>query len=579
LGLSAQQLLAVPIPEQVALMADAFKRLHDQGINPTSLALVMMGRGAKDLAPELMRGREGIEELRQRAEDAGAVMSGETVAALAEMRQSSTLLDASLKSLGGTLMGQVAPGLKEFDDQLAHSVGNMTALVASGGVVKYAVDAIGNALLTAAGYEKLFLAMLMDIGTLSFGTAAKDWKEINDEIEATANQGLGDLDDQLAKAREQYKALIDEASKTQQLKPPPAYGGNQDALRAEVEAINAQVAAQNAYYNQEVERINSLAKTFQIGEQQKVQMLLAAVDQREAFQIAELQQAMSLQGLTQAQYQKFQDKLTEITQKGTADRQKINDQAMQQYVKEWQSGLDVVTSAFNSQLRGLLAGTTTWSTAMRKIVGDLIIQLIEYFEKLAVEKAALGLTNLFGASPQSFIGALLGGSNPATTALTTATTTLTASINALNATLGGGAVVTTAQTTATVAQTSATTAETAATTAETTAQSGGSLGGGLGALFRLFSIPGFDAGTDYVLRSGLAMIHQGETIVPAARGSGPFTGAGRAGDLHVHAPPISISALDSRSVERFFNDNSNVLMRTIRDAVKRGAHLGLSARW
>ena len=40
---------------------------------------------------------------------------------------------------------------------------------------------------------------------------------------------------------------------------------------------------------------------------------------------------------------------------------------------------------------------------------------------------------------------------------------------------------------------------------------------------------------------------------------------------------INVSALDSQSVDRFFNDNQRQLMRAINDAVKRGAHLGLRA--
>ena len=88
----------------------------------------------------------------------------------------------------------------------------------------------------------------------------------------------------------------------------------------------------------------------------------------------------------------------------------------------------------------------------------------------------------------------------------------------------------------------------------------------------------FDVGTDYVVRGGLALIHPGETIIPAARGSGPYSGA-NAGP-QIHAPVnINVSALDSQSVSRFFNDNSRHMLRAINDAVKRGAHLGLrSAR-
>jgi hypothetical protein len=87
----------------------------------------------------------------------------------------------------------------------------------------------------------------------------------------------------------------------------------------------------------------------------------------------------------------------------------------------------------------------------------------------------------------------------------------------------------------------------------------------------------FDLGTDYVLRGGLAMIHQGETIVPAiARGTGPYAGRGAGMGGTVHAPvSVNISALDSRSVERFFNDNAKHMIRAINKGVQNGAHLGL----
>jgi hypothetical protein len=85
----------------------------------------------------------------------------------------------------------------------------------------------------------------------------------------------------------------------------------------------------------------------------------------------------------------------------------------------------------------------------------------------------------------------------------------------------------------------------------------------------------FDVGTDYVLRSGLAMIHQGEQIKPAV-GSGPYTGkndgGGGGGDTHVG---VHNSALDSRSIERFFNDNAKHMIRAINKGIKGGAHLGL----
>ena len=53
--------------------------------------------------------------------------------------------------------------------------------------------------------------------------------------------------------------------------------------------------------------------------------------------------------------------------------------------------LGSIESAFNSQLRGLLAGTTTWSQAFKKILGDLIIQFIEMCETMVVKWLAAQL--------------------------------------------------------------------------------------------------------------------------------------------------------------------------------------------
>jgi hypothetical protein len=93
---------------------------------------------------------------------------------------------------------------------------------------------------------------------------------------------------------------------------------------------------------------------------------------------------------------------------------------------------------------------------------------------------------------------------------------------------------------------------------------------------RRLLFPLLAVGTDYVVRGGLALIHPGETVIPAARGSGPYTGA--AMGTQVHAPvSLNVSALDSQSVARFFNDNSKHMLRAINDAVKRGAHLGMRA--
>jgi len=348
-------------------------------------------------------------------------------------------------------------------------------------------------------------------------------------------------------------------------------------IGTEIKLLHQGLAQQKIVLDAEV-------RQYKITQDEKYAFLKDATQKEYEAELALLQQKLALDGLSVQAKAKILNQIAELQAKHDTEMIKLDEQARTQEQQAWVSTLSPIETAFNSQLRGLLSGTTSWATAMKKIFGDLVIDIIEYFEKIAVEKAALGLTNLFGASPQGLLSGLLGGglsgggdSQGGGTGAATATG-LTSSMKALTAVFTGGQAVTaaqtaatTAQTTATAAQTTATVAETSATTAETAAQSAG---GGAGIIDGLLPVA-LASGTDYVMRGGLAIIHQGEAVVPAAaRVSGPFTGAGMG--TQVHAPVnISLSALDRQSVARFFSDNKAELMKAIRDSVRSGAHLGL----
>jgi hypothetical protein len=72
-------------------------------------------------------------------------------------------------------------------------------------------------------------------------------------------------------------------------------------------------------------------------------------------------------------------------------------------------------------------------------------------------------------------------------------------------------------------------------------------------------VPSFEVGTSYVPRTGLAMIHQGEAIIPA--------GENRGRGVTVN---LSISALDGQSVYRALTSSRSDLSRVIREAVRDG---------
>jgi len=82
-------------------------------------------------------------------------------------------------------------------------------------------------------------------------------------------------------------------------------------------------------------------------------------------------------------------------------------------------------------------------------------------------------------------------------------------------------------------------------------------------------VPSFDVGSNYVPSNMLAMVHQGERIIPAADnsalmaavGAGGGQGGGQTrGDVHVH---LNVNALDARSVENLFKSNGRAIAKSL----------------
>ena len=316
-----------------------------------------------------------------------------------------------------------------------------------------------------------------------------------------------------------FKELGEASTKLQAPAKP-----NTDATKIAMEQFRTQAKLADIAYRQTQEQLNAAVKLHEISYDQETVALLTALDERKAAQDRVNAAELAASASSAVAYEKYAGQRKIIDAKYAAERQKILDQALEHDAQEWQSGLQPIQTAWDSQLKKLLSGGESFGQAMKHVFADLVLDAIKQLEKLALQKTAVGLASTFGG-PQSALTSLLGGGGQAaaTTANTTALTALTAALMTNTASLGGQAA-----------------AEAAA--------GAGSAGSLLSGFFKLFSIFGFDAGTDYVLKSGLAMIHQGETIVPA-RGTGPFTGAGFAGGGDTHN--WNISAVDATSFQRW----------------------------
>jgi hypothetical protein len=321
-------------------------------------------------------------------------------------------------------------------------------------------------------------------------------------------------------------------------------------VAVQTKAIGDQMKAMQEEATKQKILLDAEVGQFEITQNQKFALLQAEAQKEYETRLALLGRQALLEDSSLKGTQGVLDRLLLLKQRHETEMLRLDEQSIAAQQAQWEHYLSGVTGAFNSQLRGLLEGTTNWHTAMKKMLEDLTIKFIEAVEQMVVKWASGEL------------------------AKTTATTTGAAARKAAEQGAAGAGLLANAAAAVKAIMTDA--AQTFAGVFAFLAPTMGPAAAGPAAAAEasVSAAAVFDAGTDYVVRGGLALIHPGETIIPAARGSGPFTGANVS--PQVHAPvSINISALDSQSVSRFFNDNSTHLLRAINDAVKRGAHLGL----
>lgn len=339
---------------------------------------------------------------------------------------------------------------------------------------------------------------------------------------------------------------------------------DRQAARAAMDDAHGQIQAANLVYQNEMEKLNSALALHQITEQEKTAATIAAINQREDAELAALNAAEAAQQRNAQAIERIENQKNAIIMRSINERVRAEEQAALKSAQEWKAAADQVASAFNSQLQKLLAGTEKWSQAMKTIAADLVLKMIEGQVKATAEflaEKAREVAAALTAEQSKNAAAEAGAALRSAAEVATGQTSILAVIgNAFKSIYASGGQ--------TAAEVSAAVAPEAGPAAPAIGlAAGGAIIAGASGL-----IASADVGTDYVVRSGLALIHQGETIIPSAQTSGPYTGAG----MGVHAPvSVNISALDSRSVERFFNDNARHMIRAINKGVQNGAHLGL----
>jgi hypothetical protein len=560
LGLSAKELIGLPADQYFLRLSDAVSKFAPS-LNLTNAVMAVGGRGVAQLLPLLQLGSEHFREMEAAIKATGATLNDAQAGAFAATHERLTLMGMSLQGLGIKIFSVLKPAIDAAAESTTKWLQSFTA-----DDIRDAANTVGNALITiaqqvaeffvragfsidilkgkfhdlmpslevtltgvaAAAYragediEKPLKDVLARIRAewdkpITFGgseggdPAAKMQAQL-DEIAAAAAAAREKLDAAIPKsgtmaaAVQSFIALQNEvagyASALGKAAPAISMGGK-DAVSARISELQNVIKLQDEAFRQTQERLNSEAKVGQITETQKTQALLAALDARYKAQFVALGEEEEIGGLSKEQHQKILNEKLQLDQKYEADRQKIRDQGMQAEFKAWQSSLDHMASAFNSQLQGLLNKTETWSQAMAKIATNLATQMIETLEKVAIINPLANALKEVPA-PTEFLQSILK-------AIMASVGQVFAGASAFFAPLlGPGAPAAAAA---------------VSTGVEATAK----------------GIASLDVGTDYVVKGGLALIHEGEQIRPAET-SGPWTGGG--GGMTVN---FNLSAIDTQT--------------------------------
>lgn len=389
-GLSAKDLIGLPLDIQMAKFADAVSKFAD-GTNKTA-AIGALNRALVGMIPLLDEGGAGFAKLRQHAEDTGTVMSGQTIAALSKLDHALIGAKTSLTTFGGELVSLASGPLINFANQLATDTGNMTALIESGKLGTYMLADLKLNLELVTMRMVQFGEAQARLLSGHIGGLIDDWKAWQTKIDETTKAGVAGLDALQAKATQAYKQILaanneGENGVKPQVKPVDVNRGNEAGAR--MSALNAELQLEDKNYQQQVAHLNALQKAGIVTEQQKTHALISAVNQREDAELAEIARVRAAGNLSAQQYQELENKKTAVIQAAVAQRQSLTDKQYDAEVATAKKAADAIASAFNAQLQSILQGHETFTQGMEKMFGAMIEMMIAKLVTLIAEWAVL----------------------------------------------------------------------------------------------------------------------------------------------------------------------------------------------
>lgn len=589
IGLSAKELSNLPIDAQFYKIAGAASKFNSD-IQLTNVLMALGGRSMVNLLPIINQGEEGLKKLAKAAHDVGLVVPGFAEAA-ADTELKIKMMDSAIEGLGKRIFLILKPAIDKAVELITNFVKSIDAptiirtVATITGAIASIMSVLGNVAITIS-------AMIT--------TATDDMDKFAKKASAAAGGaaggalggailggGIGAIPGMIAgglagwfgqsyllgdaaaeagnkKIEERRKQLAELITKFQETMagitsglvagddhhgagaPKPSVGAIDYGGRAKIEAEIAAVEGEIAVMRQGLERKKILfqleSDLWKTTENQKYAATMAATQAEVAAEQSKLQQIRDKWPAHSKEWEEANRKMIAATQQAMTEMVRLNADSLRSMQQKWMDVGNAIQSSFNSNLRGLLAGTTSWTQTWKSLIGDMLIYFIQFLEKMlfnwiATKAAELTATQTTEAAKiaaaEAGEAASLAVKIPAFVSDVTASVArVFAGVSAFLAPiLGPAAPEAAAGVSAAV---------------EATAMAG---------------VPKAEQGAWRVKNTGLWMLHPEETVLPAgaaqafrdmAEGGGPGGGSG--------GGTVIIQALDGRSVEAFVHRHAKAIV-------------------
>lgn len=549
LGINAKELISLKPEDVFDRLQLALSKLNPS-FNTTTAAMAAGGRGIAQNLPLLLLSRDKYLELRAAVDETRAGIAA-SVPHMAETHANMTMMTLASESLSVTLYAALRPAIDGTIKTLTDFVKQLRESAKEGGALEDTFR-----LISAAGKitATVIVAVTATIMGLAYATEAVLKLAIGDIAEFEKNaKTSADALETLGRTTVARLHEIWSAPMQMTVHPTGSDAGAMDVdarkrIETAITGIEEEMSIVGSYYAKLKEIYQIDVDVFGASVFKKTMLTLEATKQQAAIDDNYLSQIRDKWEIGTKEYEEAEKKRLAASQKTELEILKLSGAALKEQKAQWDTILfNPLLSAWDSQLKGLLAGTVKFKDAMKSVLGDILIEWIKMLEKKAAAWASGELAMVFATEAAETtkttsvaLGVTTRTAIEKTGVLASIATTagsLFAKLTEFFSFLGPGAP----------------------------AAAAGETAGIVGTSIAMASA----AGGAWEVRQGPYMLHDRETVLPAAASdtfrkmaAGQMPGMS-GGDVHLH-----VNAIDTQSGLRFVQNHLDAIARGLKSKLR-----------